>query len=106
MKNLLKRGKVILDYKNNLNNMEIEKFEQAKKIKGDLDRLETQKYKLESALKCCSLGVKIEYSMGGHFPRKDEVSLYNRDLIKEMITKELDRLNEEIDLVKEEFERL
>jgi len=86
--------------------MELEKFEQAKKIKGNLDVLETQKYKLESALKCCSLGVKIEYSMGGHFPSKQEVSLNNRDLIKEMITKELDRLNEEIDLVKEEFERL
>lgn len=86
--------------------MEIEKFEQAKKIKGDLDRLETQKYKLESALKCCSLGVTIGYSKGGSFPRKDEVSLYNRDLIKEMITKALDELNEEIGLVKEEFERL
>ena len=106
MKNLLKCGKVILGYKNNLNNMEAEKFEQAKKIKGDLDRLETQKYKLESALKSCGLGVKVEYSKGGSFPRKDEVSLYNRDLIKEMITKELERLNEEIDLVKEEFEKL
>ena len=106
MKNLLKCGKVILGYKNNLNNMEAEKFEQAKKIKGDLDRLETQKYKLESALKSCGLGVKVEYSKGGSFPRKDEVSLYNRDLIKEMITKALEGLNEEIDLVKEEFERL
>ena len=106
MKNLLKCGKVILGYKNNLNNMEAEKFEQAKKIKGDLDRLETQKYKLESALKSCGLGVKVEYSKGGSFPRKDEVSLYNRDLIKEMITKELERLDEEIGLVKEEFERL
>jgi len=86
--------------------MEAEKFEQAKKIKGDLDRLETQKYKLESALKSCGLGVKVEYSKGGSFPRKDEVSLYNRDLIKEMITKELERLDEEIGLVKEEFERL
>ena len=86
--------------------MEIEKFEQAKKIKGDLDRLETQKYKLESALKCCSLGVKVEYSKGGSFPSKQEVSINNRDLIKEMITKALDELNEEIDLVKEEFERL
>ena len=86
--------------------MEAEKFEQAKKIKGDLDRLETQKYKLESALKSCGLGVKVEYSKGGTFPSKQEVSLYNRDLIKEMITKALEGLNEEIDLVKEEFERL
>ena len=86
--------------------MEAEKFEQAKKIKGDLDRLETQKYKLESALKSCSLGATIGYSRGGAYPRKDEVSLYNRDLIKEMITKALEGLNEEIDLVKEEFERL
>ena len=86
--------------------MEAEKFEQAKKIKGDLDRLETQKYKLESALKSCSLGVTIGYSRGGAYPSKQEVSLYNRDLIKEMITKELERLDEEIGLVKEEFERL
>ena len=86
--------------------MEVEKFEQAKKIKGDLDRLETQKYKLESALKCCSLGVKVEYSKGGSFPRKDEVSVYNKEVIKEMISKELERLGEEIDLVKEEFERI
>ena len=86
--------------------MEAEKFEQAKKIKGNLDVLETQKYKLESALKSCGLGVTIGYSRGGSFPRKDEVSLYNRDLIKEMITKALEGLNEEIDLVKEEFERL
>ena len=86
--------------------MEVEKFEQAKKIKGDLDKLETQKYKLESALKSCSLGVKVEYSKGGVYPSKQEVSLYNTNLIKEMITKSLERLNEEIDLVKEEFEKL
>ena len=83
--------------------MEIEKLEQAEKIKGDLDRLETQKYKLESALKCCSLGVKVEYS---RYSRLQEVSLYNRDLIKEMITKSLERLNEEMDLLEEEFEKL
>ena len=86
--------------------MEIEKFEQAKKIKGDLDRLETQKRKLESALKSCSLGATIGYSRGGAYPSKQEVSLYNRDLIKEMITKALEGLNEEIDLVKKEFENI
>jgi hypothetical protein len=86
--------------------MELEKFEQAKKIKEELDRLERQKYKLESALKSCSLGVTIGYSIGGAFPRKDEVSLYNKDAIKEMISKELERLNGEIELVKEEFERV
>ena len=86
--------------------MELEKFEQAKKIKGNLDVLETQKYKLESALKSCGLGVTIGYSRGGSFPSKQEVSLYNRDLIKEMITKALEGLNEEIDLVKKEFENI
>ena len=86
--------------------MELEKFEKAKKVKEDLDRLERQKYKLESALKSCSLGVKVEYSKGGSFPRKDEVSLYNKGAIKEMLSKELERLKEEIDLVKEEFENI
>jgi hypothetical protein len=86
--------------------MELEKFEKAKKVKEDLDRLERQKYKLESALKSCSLGVTIGYSIGGSFPRKDEVNLYNKGAIKEMITKELERLKEEMDLVKEEFENI
>ena len=54
----------------------------------------------------CSLGVTIGYSTGGAFPRKDEVSFYNKDVIKEMISSELKRLDEEIDLVKEEFERI
>lgn len=86
--------------------MEIEKFEQATKVKDKLDRLERQKYKLERAIKSCSLGVSIEYSTGGEFRKKDEVSVYNKDAIKEMITKELERLKEEIELVKEEFENI
>ena len=86
--------------------MELEKFEQAKKVKEDLDRLERQKRKLESAFKSCSLGATIGYSTGGPFPRKDEVSFYNKEIIKEMITKELERLVEEIELVKEEFENI
>ena len=44
--------------------------------------------------------------MGGHFPSKQEVSLNNRDLIKEMITKELERVAEEIELIKKEFEKI
>ena len=84
--------------------MEIDKFEQAKKVKEDLDRLERQKYKLESALKSCGLSVTIGFTHSGSFNRKDEVSFYNKGVIKEMITKELERLNSEIDLVKEEFE--
>jgi hypothetical protein len=86
--------------------MEIEKFEEAKKIKEELDRFEIQKRKLEEAFKSCSLGVTIGYSYGGTFPRKGEVSLYNKDAIKEMICRELRSLEEQIDLVKEEFEKL
>jgi archaellum component FlaC len=87
--------------------MELEKFEQAKKIKEDLDRLERQKHKLESALQSCSLGVTIEFRPSKAFPsRKDEVSVYSKDAIKEMISKELERLNSEIELVKEEFEKV
>jgi len=87
--------------------MELEKFEQAKKIKEDLDRLERQKHKLESALESCSLNVTIEFNPSKVFlTRKDEVSVYSKDAIKEMISKELDRLNSEIELVKEEFEKV
>ena len=86
--------------------MELEKFEQAKKVKEDLDRLERQKYKLESALKSCGLSVTIGFTHSGPFARKDEVSFRGKEIVKEMISKELDRVNEEIDLVKKEFENV
>ena len=86
--------------------MEIEKFEQAKKIKENLDKLERQKYKLESALKSCGLEATIEFNHPGGFIRKDEVSFRGKDIIKEMVTKELERVIEEIELVKEEFENI
>jgi hypothetical protein len=86
--------------------MELEKFEQAKKIKESLDRLEIQKSKLEYALKCCSLGVTIAYTRGGEFRNKGEVNLYNTGIIKEMISKELERLKEEIEYVKKEFNNI
>jgi hypothetical protein len=86
--------------------MELEKFEQAKKVKENLERLERQKYKLETALKSCGLNVTIKYTSGGHFRTPSEVSFYNKEAIKEMIAKELIRLDEEIELVKEEFEKV
>jgi protein-arginine kinase activator protein McsA len=86
--------------------MEIEKFEQATKVKDKLDTLERQKRKLESALKSCSAGVTIKFTHTGAFPRKDEVSVYTKEFIKELVSKELDRLNLEIGLVKEEFENI
>jgi len=86
--------------------MEVEKFEKAKKVKDNLDRLGTQKHKLEYALKSCSLGATIAYSKGGEYRSKGEFNVYNTVAIREMISKELERLNEEINLVKEEFENI
>jgi hypothetical protein len=86
--------------------MELEKFEQAKKVKERLDILEIQKTKLLSALKSCSLGATIIYSTGGEFRNKGEVSIWNKELIKEMISKEIDRLDGEIIYIKEEFNNL
>lgn len=86
--------------------MEIEKFEQATKVKDKLDTLERQKRKLESALKSCSVGVTIGFTHPGEFRRKDEVTVYTKEFIKELVSKELDRLNLEIGLVKEEFENI
>jgi hypothetical protein len=68
--------------------------------------LERQKYKLEYALKSCGLSVTIGFTHSGGFNRKGEVSFYNKEIIKEMVSKELDRVNEEIDLVKKEFEKV
>jgi hypothetical protein len=86
--------------------MDLEKFEKAKKVKDDLDRLETQKYKLEYALKSCSLGATITYSKGGEFRSKGEFNVYNTGAIREMLSKELESLKEEIDLLKENFENI
>jgi hypothetical protein len=87
--------------------MELQKFEQAKKIKEELDRLERQKCKLESALQSCFLNATIEFSPSkGFITRKSDVVIYNREFIREMISKELERLNGEIELVKEEFEKV
>jgi hypothetical protein len=86
--------------------MEVEKFENAKKVKENLDRLETQKSKLEYALKCCSLGATISYTRGGEFRSKGEVNIYNTGSIREMLSKELERINEEIELVNKEFENI
>jgi hypothetical protein len=86
--------------------MELEKFEQAKKVKENLERLKTQKHKLESALKSCSLGVKIKYTSGGQFRTPSEVGLYDKEIIKEMISKVLEKLDEEINLVKEDFKKV
>ena len=86
--------------------MELEKFEQAKKVKENLDRLERQKYKLESALKSCRLSVTVEFTHSGPFPRKGEVSFFDREIIKEMISKQLEIVTKEIESVKEEFEKV
>ena len=86
--------------------MELEKFEQAKKIKEKLDNLERQKSKLESAIKSCRLRVNIEYSRPGPFIRTDEVSFKNEEIIKEMISKQLEIVTKEIESVKEEFEKV
>lgn len=86
--------------------MELEKFEEAKKIKDKLENLERQKRKLEQSLNSCSVGVTINYTTGGAFPRKGEVGFYNKELIKEMISKQLDKVEEELVLVKEEFKNV
>ena len=86
--------------------MELEKFEQAKKVKERLDILEIQKTKLERALKSCSLGATIIYSTGGEFRNKGEVSIWNKEFIKEMISKELERLKEEMVSIEKEFENI
>ena len=86
--------------------MELEKFEQAKKVKENLDRLERQKYKLESALKSCGLKVTVGFTHTGAFSRKDEVSFYDKEIIGEMVSKELERVTKEIELIKEEFENV
>ncbi len=87
------------------NKMEIEKFEEAKKLKEQLDRLKLQKRKLDEALTSCSLGVHVSYKVGP-FNRNGEINIYNTELIKEMLEKELDGINEELVDMEIKFEKL
>jgi len=85
--------------------MEIEKFEEAKKLKEQVDRLKLQKRKLDEALTSCSLGVHVSYKVGP-FNRNGEINIYNTELIKEMLEKELDGINEELVDMEIKFEKL
>lgn len=85
--------------------MELEKFEEAKKVKEDLDRLERQKRKLESALKACKMEVIVAFTHGA-FMRKDQVNIMDDEIVNEMLTKELERVTKEIEIIKEEFEKI
>ena len=85
--------------------MEIEKFEEAKKLKEQLDRLKLQKRKLDEALTSCSLGAHVSYKVGS-FNRNGEINIYNTELIKEMLEKELDGINEELVDMEIKFEKL
>lgn len=85
--------------------MELEKFEEAKKIKEDLDKFESQKHKLEWALKSCSLSATIGYSVGS-MGKKGELYISDKQLIKEMLNKELDNVNQKIEETKILFEKL
>jgi hypothetical protein len=51
--------------------------------------------------------VTIEFSPSRAFlTRKDEVSIYTKDLIKELVSKELEMLNRQIEFKKEKFENV
>jgi hypothetical protein len=52
------------------------------------------------------LGATIAYSRGGEFRSKGEVNVYNTESIREMLSKELERLKEEMELVNKEFENI
>lgn len=85
--------------------MELNKFEEAKKIKEELDRLERQKRKLNEVLISCSLGVQVSYKVGV-FNRDGDVNIYNTKIIKEMLEKELDSVNQKIVETAETFENI
>lgn len=85
--------------------MELNKFEEAKKIKEELDRLKLQKRKLNEALISCSLGVQVSYKVGA-FNRDGDINIYNTKLIKEMLEKELDSVNQKIVETTETFENI
>ena len=87
------------------NKMEIEKFEEAKKLKEQVDRLKLQKRKLNEALTTCSLEVQVAYKFGP-FNRECEINISNTELIKEMLEKELDGINNELVDMEIKFEKL
>ena len=81
---------------------EIDKLQGKKEV---LDRLERQKRKLNEVLISCSLGVQVSYKVGV-FNRDGDVNIYNTKIIKEMLEKELDSVNQKIVETAETFENI
>jgi hypothetical protein len=84
--------------------MDIEKFEEAKKIKEHIDILKRRKYGLELAIKSNSLSVQVSYKED--YDRPALLYIHDRNFIKEMMEKELDSVNQELLEKQEKFEKL
>jgi hypothetical protein len=85
--------------------MDKEKFITGKNLQENIDKLIRRKRGLEEALKSCFTSVTVEYSTGA-FGRKSEVSLYDKEGIKDLIKKELDDVIIGITDLEEEFKNL
>ena len=85
--------------------MELEKFEEAKILKEHIDKVQNKKRKLESALKSCSLNVIVTSRVGPH-GRIEEVHIHDTNLIKEMLKKEIENINQELLETQNKFEEI
>jgi hypothetical protein len=85
--------------------MDKEKFITGKNLQENIDKLVRRKRGLEEALKSCFTTATVEYSTGS-FGRISEISLYDKEGIKDLIKKELDDVIIAITDLEEEFKNL
>lgn len=81
------------------------KFNEAKSLKENIDKLKRRQRGLEEALKSCFISAVLNYSTGS-LPRKTEVSLYDKEGIRDLIKKEHDGITLAIADLEKEFKNL
>jgi|694.fasta_scaffold00105_46 hypothetical protein len=81
------------------------KFKEAKELQEKINTLKFRQRGLENALKSCSISAVVNYSTGS-FSRKNEVSLYDKEGIDDLIKKEYDSITLEILDLEKEFKNL
>jgi SpoVK/Ycf46/Vps4 family AAA+-type ATPase len=81
------------------------KFKEAKKLQEKINTLKFRQRGFEEALKACSISAVLTYSTGS-FSRKNEVSLYDKEGIDDLIKKEYDSITLEILDLEKEFKNL
>lgn len=85
--------------------MDIETFNTAKSLHEKIEKLKYRQSQLEAALKSCSLSTELTY-FKPPYGTKHLVNLFDKEGIKEIIRKEIDKVVLSLSDLEKEFENL